>query len=347
MFYLFNLSPMADSKKILVTGGAGYIGSHTVKLLQEQGLEPVVLDNLSTGHAHAVSCPLIVGDLHDRELVHRIFAEYEFDAVIHFAGSLIVEESMLLPGKYFENNIVNGLNLLNAMAATGVSKLIFSSTAAVYGEPRYLPIDEDHPRLPLNPYGETKLMFEKILKWYFSAHDLSSVSLRYFNASGASLDGSLGEEKQHVTHLIPRVLRVAARQQEALDIYGSDYPTADGTCIRDYIHVLDLAQAHILALKKLDSESGNFAYNVASGRGHSVAEVVDAAMEVTGKMIPIAYAPRRPGDPAALVADAHKIRSELGFQAKYSDLNTIISTAWAWHQMQLQKLMIDRNMELR
>lgn len=323
---------------ILVTGGAGYIGSHTVKLLQEQGKSIIVLDNLSSGHAKYVTCPLIVGDLADKTLLNKIFAEYLIDAVIHFAASLIVEESVLFPGKYFQNNVVNGLNLLEAMAAHKVNKIIFSSTAAVYGEPHYNPIDESHPKLPINPYGESKLMFEKILKRFQSAHDLSSVSLRYFNAAGASPDASLGEDKNHVTHLVPRVLRVAARQQEVLEVYGNDYDTADGTCVRDYIHVLDLAQAHLLALKKLDQETGAFVYNVGTGRGHSVNEIVQAAMEVTNKMIPIEYAPRRPGDPASLVADAQKIRTELGFEPQYSDLPTILGTAWEWHKKKQAEL---------
>jgi UDP-glucose 4-epimerase len=328
---------MADSKKILVTGGAGYIGSHTVKLLQEQGYSVIVLDNLSSGHAQAVNCTLVVGDLADKNLLNKIFSEYEIDAVVHFAASLIVEESMVVPGKYFENNVVNGINLVNAMAAHGVKKLIFSSSCVVYGEPQYNPIDENHPKLPINPYGETKLMFEKVLKWYAQANNLSSVSLRYFNAAGASLDASLGEDKQHVTHLIPQVLRVAARQQDVVRVFGNDYATPDGTCIRDYIHVLDLAQAHVLALKKLENETGVFAYNVGTGRGQSVSQVVTAAMEVTGKMIPIEYAPRRPGDAASVEADATKIKNELGFEAKHSDIQTIIQTAWAWHQKLMQR----------
>ncbi len=322
---------MSNSKKILVTGGAGYIGSHTVRLLAEQGHDVLVLDNLSTGHASAVSVPLIVGEVGDKALLNKLFSEYEIDAVVHFAASLIVEESMSLPGKYFENNVVAGLNLLNAAAAHGISKFIFSSTAAVYGEPLSPTIDEDHPKRPLNPYGETKLMFEKILKWYGQIHGISSVSLRYFNASGAHPDGSLGEDKSHVTHLIPRVLQVAARQQEQVQIYGRDYPTPDGTCLRDFIHVQDLAQAHVLALKKISTESGSFNYNVGTGRGYSVTEVINAAMEVTNKMIPIEYAPRRAGDPAALVADVTRIKQELGFEPQFSDLNTILRTAWAWH----------------
>ncbi len=329
---------MDNSKQtILVTGGAGFIGSHTVRLLQEHGQEVVVFDNLSTGHAKYLSCPLIVGDLADRELLNKIFSEYNISAVIHFAASLIVEESMLFPNKYFQNNVANALNLLQAMMNHKVNKIIFSSTAAVYGEPHYSPIDEEHPKLPINPYGESKLMFEKILKRYASAFDLSSVSLRYFNAGGASLDSSLGEDKAVVTHLIPQVLKVAARQQESLRIFGNDYPTPDGTCIRDYVHVLDLAQAHLLALNKLEQDTGAFVYNVGTGTGHSVNEVVNAAIEVTGKMIPIEYAQRREGDPAALVADVQKIKSELGFEAKYSDLETIIRTAWNWHQKILER----------
>lgn len=323
---------MDNKKQILVTGGAGFIGSHTVRLLQERGFDVLVLDNLSTGHAAAVSCPLIIGDLSDKNLLRKVFSDYEIDAVVHFAASLIVEESILLPGKYFENNVVNGLNLLQAMVAARVEKIIFSSSAAVYGEPHYEHIDEGHSRLPINPYGESKLIFEKILKWFFNAHGLSSVSLRYFNAAGASTDTSLGEDKAIVTHLIPLVLRVAARQQEVLKVFGNDYPTSDGTCVRDYIHVLDLAGAHLLALNKLNEDLGVFAYNVGTGKGRSVNEVVTAAMEITGKMIPIEYAPRRSGDPAALVADVEKIKTQLGFNPQYSDLNTIISTSWAWHQ---------------
>jgi UDP-glucose 4-epimerase len=323
--------------KVLVTGGAGYIGSHTVKMLQDQGVEVVVLDNLSTGHASSINCPLIVGDLADKSLLNKVFTDFKIDAVVHFAASLIVEESVLFPGKYFQNNVSNPLNLLEAMVAHDVKKIIFSSSAAVYGEPHYNPIDENHPRLPINPYGETKLVFEKILKWYAQAHDLSSVSLRYFNAAGASIDASLGEDKQHVTHLIPRVLRVVLRLQEVLKIYGNDYETPDGSCIRDYIHVLDLASAHVLALNKLSDSSGVFAYNVGTGHGNSVIDVVKVAMEVTHKMIAIEYAPRRAGDPASLVADVSKIKSELGFEPKHSDLRTIISTAWAWNLKLLER----------
>ena len=323
---------MDNKAKILITGGAGYIGSHTLQLMQEQGFEPVVFDNLSTGHSNGISCPLVVGDLSDKKLLDKIFSDYGISAVIHFANSIIVEESVLFPDRYFENNVTNGRNLLDAMVAHKVNKLIYSSSAAIYGEPQYMPIDENHPKKPVNPYGETKLIFEKILKWYSQAFGLSSASLRYFNAAGASLDTSLGENHPVETHLIPLVLRVASKQQDCLKIYGNNYETPDGTCVRDYIHVLDLAQAHILALKKLDETPGVFAYNVGTGKGHSVAEVANAAVEITGRMIPIQYNPRRAGDPASLVADATKIQTELGFKPQYSDLNTILSTAWAWHQ---------------
>ncbi|OGE79830.1 MAG: UDP-glucose 4-epimerase GalE [Candidatus Doudnabacteria bacterium RIFCSPHIGHO2_01_FULL_45_18] len=323
---------MANGGKILVTGGAGYIGSHTVKLLQSLGLDVIVLDDLSTGRSDRVSCPLIVGSLSDRKLLERIFHEHAIDAVIHFAGSIIVEESVQFPDKYFENNVSNGLNLLDIMVENNVKKIIFSSSAAVYGEPHYVPVDEEHPKKPVNPYGETKWVFEKILRWYAQGHGLSSVSLRYFNAAGASLDASLGEDAPVVTHLISKVLRVAARQEPVVKIFGNDYKTPDGTCLRDYIHVEDLALAHHLALDKLKADSGVFYYNVGTGQGRSVAEVVNTCVEITEKMIPIEYAPRRPGDPAVLVADPTKIKTELGFVTKYSDLETIIRTAWVWHK---------------
>jgi UDP-glucose 4-epimerase len=344
-FFIFicNFFMNSPSKKILVTGGAGYIGSHTVKFLQSNGLDVVVLDNLSTGHANRVSCPLVVGDLSDKKLLDKIFREYEFDAVVHFANLIIVEESVLFPNKYFENNVDCGRNLLDAMVANKVSKIIYSSSAAIYGEPHYVPIDEEHPKKPVNPYGETKLIFEKILKWYGQAFDLSSVSLRYFNACGGSLDGSMGESHPTETHLIPKILQVAAKQEEVLKIFGNDYPTHDGTCLRDYIHVEDLALAHQLALKKLETETGVFNYNVGTGKGRSVAEVVNSCVEITRRMIPIEYAPRRPGDPAVLVADPTKIQTDLGFEAKSSDLDTIIKTAWDWHK----KLLTQKQQEFK
>ncbi|MBI2355830.1 MAG: UDP-glucose 4-epimerase GalE [Candidatus Doudnabacteria bacterium] len=324
---------LADSSsgKILVTGGAGYIGSHVVLALQKLGSSVVVIDDLSTGSMESIGGKLVVGSLADTNLLKEIFSRNQIEVVLHFAGSIIVEESVLNPSKYFQNNVVNGLNLLNCMVQFGVKKLVYSSSAAVYGNPQTVPIREEHPCQPTNPYGETKLIFEKILNWYQQSHGIASVILRYFNAAGADPDGKLGENHPVETHLIPRILRVASRQEEVLKIFGTDYPTADGTAVRDYIHVADLADAHILALNKLEQEAGCFTYNVGTGVGHSVKEVVDAAMELTGKMVMIDPSPRRPGDPAVLVADADRIKHELGFRPKYSDLSTIIAHAWNWH----------------
>jgi UDP-glucose 4-epimerase len=320
-----------ETEKILVTGGAGYIGSHTVTDLMEHGHEVIVLDNLSTGYLKSLPCPLIVGDLLDSDLMDKIFEQHRIKAVIHFAGSIIVEESVLNPQKYFNNNVLGSLNLLNAMVKHGVLKIVYSSSAAVYGNPDQVPISEEHPLKPLNPYGESKLMFEKILRWYHQAHGVSSVAYRYFNASGAWPEKHLGEAHAVETHLIPRILRVANKQDEMLKVFGSDYPTPDGTAVRDYIHVKDLARVHALALEKLEKEEGSFVYNVGTGRGYSVAQVVDMVMEVTGKMVAIESMERRPGDPAILVADAGKIKKELSFNPKHSDIQTIITDAWNWH----------------
>lgn len=322
---------MTTKPKILVTGGAGFVGSHTVAELQKAGHEVLVLDNLSTGFLNNVSCPIIVGDVGDERLLNKIFSEHKIDAVLHFAGSLIVEESVFYPQKYFKNNSVNTLTLLSAMVRHNIKKFIFSSTAAVYGDPQFLPIKENHPCNPTNPYGETKLMTEKIIKWFVNAHDLSAVVLRYFNAAGASIDGSLGDRKEIVTHLIPRVLKVAAREEELVKVFGTDYPTTDGTAVRDYIHVQDLAKAHVLGLKKLNEDQGLFTYNVGTGQGHSVSQVIDAAVECLGKMIPIQNSPRRAGDSPILVADASMIKADLGFTPLHSGLDTIIKTAWQWH----------------
>lgn len=325
--YMNNLN-----SKILVTGGAGYIGSHTVRELQAAGYDVLVIDNLSSGNPSTVNCQLIVGDLSDSSLLEKVFSEFRIEAVLHFAGLIIVEESVHYPEKYFQNNVSASLNLLNVATRHGVRKFIYSSSAAVYGEPKSTPIKETQECTPTNPYGETKLMFEKILHSYVDAHSISAVSLRYFNAAGASLDGRLGENHPVETHLIPRVLRVAARQEESLKIYGNDYPTADGTAIRDYIHVVDLARAHVLALGKLANDQGYFVYNVGTGSGNSVKQIIDAVMEITGKMVMLEQVARRPGDPAVLVADPAKIKQELGFSPEHSDLNTIISTAWEWHK---------------
>ncbi len=318
--------------KILVTGGCGYIGSHTVKVLQDLGYEVVVFDNLSTGRKEAVrGDELIVGDLKDAKTLDQVFAENKFDAVIHFAASIDAEESVNNPSKYFRNNVINGLNLLNTMIKHSVSKIVFSSTAAVYGDTLEFPITESTRCKPINPYGESKLMFEKILRWYSKGHGIHSVSLRYFNAAGAWPDASLG--LNHVgggeSHLIPRILKVALGETPEVKIFGQDYPTPDGTCIRDYVHVLDLAEAHVTALQKLENANGAYVYNVGTGRGYSVLEVIDEAVEVTGKMIPISVGTRRKGDPTSLVADSSKLRGEFGWRPRFG-LKDILQSSWEW-----------------
>jgi len=320
-------------RKILVTGGAGYIGSHTVKLLADQDYEAVVLDNLSTGRKEAVGeAKLVVGDLADPIFLDRIIAEGGFDAVLHFAASVEVEESVANPGKYYQSNVVNGLNLLAAMLKHGLTRIVFSSSAAVYGEPEKNPIGEETVCCPTNPYGETKFCFENILKWYGRAYGLNSVSLRYFNAAGALPEAGLGyvRELSH-THLIPRVLDAAFGKKEEIEVFGKDYDTADGTCVRDYVHVLDLAQAHILALKKLESANGAYVYNVGTGKGYSVLEIIEEVMEVTGRMIPMKIAGRRAGDPARLVADSRKLQKELGWKPAH-DLKSIIQSSCDWQK---------------
>lgn len=324
--------------KVLVTGGAGFIGSHAVNDLLDDGFAPVVFDNLSTGSSIPTACPLVVGDLLDPIAINKVFEQFNVTAVIHFAGSIIVEESILNPEKYFLNNVVGSINLLNAMVKHNVKRLVYSSTAAVYGNPRYVPIDESHPCQPTNPYGESKLAVERIIDWYHNAYDLSAVIFRYFNAAGASPEDNSGEAHPIETHLIPRVLKVANKQDDLVKIFGSDYPTSDGTAIRDYIHVKDLAHAHTLALNKLIDEGGMHTYNVGTGQGYSVAQIIDKVVEITGKMVPIEKVQRRPGDPPILVADNKLIKSELGFEAKHSDLITIITSAWEWHKQKFPVL---------
>lgn len=323
--------PVPRAGKILVTGGAGYIGAVTVRLLQQRGYEVIVYDNLSTGLRERVKdCQLVVADLADRAALEKVFSEEKIETVIHFAASIEVEESMMDPSKYLRNNVVNGLNLLDAMTEHEVDKIVFSSTAAVYGEPEKLPITEDTPCMPTNFYGETKLMFEKILQWYAQCYGLRSASLRYFNAAGAWEEEDLGYNlSDKESHLIPRVLNVALGKSPEIEIYGQDYPTPDGTCIRDYIHVLDLAHAHLLALQKLEQGNGAYVHNVGSGQGHSVLEVVEEAVEVTGRMIPIRVSSRRPGDSAQLVADNGQLLREFGFRPKY-DLRSILESSWRW-----------------
>ena len=320
-------------KNILVTGGAGYIGSHIGKKLAEAGYNVIVLDNLSKGHREAVlKGKLIVGDLADMDLLDRIMKEEEIEGVIHLAADSLVGESMEKPGKYYRNNVANGLNLLEAMVNNGVKYIVFSSTAAVYGEPEEIPITEEHPTNPENTYGESKLFFEKMLKRYDEIHGLKYVSLRYFNAAGADLSGQIGEAHDPETHLIPIVLQKALGIREKLYIFGDDYPTKDGTCIRDYIHVEDLADAHILAVEALVKGMESRVYNLGNGEGYSVKEVIEVAEEVVGKEIDAEIAERRPGDPAVLVASSDKIKRELGWKPLYPDLRTIIESAWRWHK---------------
>lgn len=315
---------------VLVVGGAGYIGSVTVAELLDSGHQVVVYDSLVTGHAEAVSpgAELVVGDLADRPLLDDVFARRRFDGVVYYGGFIAAGESMQDPGKYFQNNVSNVINLLNSMVSHGVMRFVFSSSAGVYGDPPSVPILEDAPPAPLNPYGESKAVVERLLRWYDSQCGLRYVSLRYFNAAGAT--ERLGEDHRPETHLIPLALQVALGQREALDLYGTDYPTPDGTCIRDYVHVSDLAQAHFLALERCDT--GSAVYNVGNGQGFSNREVVETAQRVTGRAIPVREAPRREGDPAALVASSDRARSELGWQPRFTDLTEIIESAWLWHQ---------------
>lgn len=324
---------MKKITSILVVGGAGYIGSHMVKLLGKLGVEVTTLDNLSTGYADAVKYgDFILGDISDVDLLTRIFEENNFDAVMHFASSIQVGESIISPSKYYQNNLVNTLTLLDVMIAAGVKRFIFSSTAAVFGEPLYTPIDESHPKRPINPYGQSKLMVEKILADYDKAYGLKSAILRYFNAAGADSDGLLGERHNPETHLIPLALQVASGRKEELSIFGNDYDSFDGTCVRDYIHVLDLCNAHWLALKSLIDSGGSESYNLGNGTGFSVKQVIDMVRLVTGSDIKVRFNPRREGDPVRLVADSEFAKNKLGWSPKHSSLKDIIQDAWFWEQ---------------
>jgi UDP-glucose 4-epimerase len=317
---------------ILVTGGAGYIGSHTVRELVRKKHHVTVLDNLSRGHGASVrGVNLVRGDTGDAKLLGELIAGEGIQAVLHFAASSQVGESVRCPSEYYHNNVVKGLTLLNALAGAGVMKLVFSSSAAVYGNSQEAPILEGHPTSPTNPYGATKLALEGALRWYGGAYGLRTISLRYFNAAGADPAGDMGEDHDPETHLIPLVLRVALGLAPHLNIFGADYPTPDGTCIRDYIHVNDLASAHVLALEALDAGTSSAVYNLGNGNGYSVLEVIRAAEAVTGRSIPVRYAVRRPGDPAVLVAGAAKIKRELGWQPRFTSLEAILETAWRWH----------------
>jgi UDP-glucose 4-epimerase len=317
--------------RVVATGGAGYIGATTVQSLIESGHEVVVFDNLAKGHAQAIpdSVRLVQGDIGDRAAVDALFREHRPEAVLHFAAWIEAGESMLVPEKYFRNNSASTLTLLESMMANGVNKLIFSSTAALYGEPQRIPIQEDDLLKPTNTYGESKLLVERMLAWFHRIHGFRYASLRYFNAAGSN--GRSGELHEPESHLILLVLQVASGKREHISIYGTDYPTGDGTCIRDYIHVSDLADAHVLALEALDNNDVMI-YNLGNGAGFSVREVIESARQVTGEAIKAVEAARRPGDPAVLVASSDKIRRELNWRPKYPDLETIVSSAWEWLQ---------------
>jgi UDP-glucose 4-epimerase len=318
--------------RVLVTGGAGYVGSHAAKLLAESGHDVVVVDNLAEGHRAAVGkLHLVIADLLDRDKIIAVIQEHRIDAVMHFAAFAYVGVSVTEPARYYQNNIVGTLSLLDAMRETGVNRIVFSSTCATYGIPERVPISEDHPQQPINPYGFTKLAIERALADYAHAYGLGYAALRYFNASGAAADGTIGEDHDPETHLIPLVLQVALGQREFVNIFGTDYPTPDGTCIRDYIHVDDLAAAHLAALEKL-ARGIELKLNLGTGYGVSVQEVIDTCRDVTGHAIPARAAARRTGDPPELVADASLARQVLGWEAKHKDVRSIIESAWRWHR---------------
>ncbi|MEB3224516.1 MAG: UDP-glucose 4-epimerase GalE [Synechococcus sp.] len=324
------------NRTVLVTGGAGYIGSQTVLSLQRRGYRVIVLDNLVYGHRDLVESvlqtELIVGDTGDRLLLDQIFTDHKIDAVMHFAAYAYVGESVTAPAKYYRNNVVGTLTLLEAMLAAGVKQFVFSSTCATYGEPTEIPIPENHPQNPINPYGMSKLMVEKILWDFDRAYDLRSVMFRYFNAAGADPEGNLGEDHNPETHLIPLILLAALGKREHISIFGTDYPTPDGTCIRDYIHVSDLADAHVLGLEYLLNGGQTDAFNLGNGNGFSVQEVIEAARKITARNIKAIATDRRPGDPPSLVGSSAKARSILGWQPQYADLDVILQHAWHWHQ---------------
>lgn len=324
--------------KILIVGGAGYIGSHMVKMLAKSGHDLIVLDNLSTGFRDSVIYgKLVIGDLADIHLLENLFNEHEFDGVMHFAANSLVGESMVLPAKYYRNNVANTLNLLDVMVRHNVKNFIFSSTAATFGEPEYSPINEAHPQNPINPYGSSKLMVERLLKDYAVAYDLNSVCLRYFNACGADPEGEIGECHDPETHLIPLILQAASGRRKSITVFGRDYATGDGTCIRDYIHINDLCSAHALALELIVSgkQTGALAYNLGNGQGFSVQQVIDIVTKVVAQdncSLIVQDGERRPGDPAVLVSDASLAKVELGWKPQFEDLEVIVRTAWAWEK---------------
>lgn len=318
--------------RVLVTGGAGYVGSHAAKLLAGSGHQVVIVDNLAEGHRAATGkLPFVEADLLDQAKITEVLKQHKIEAVMHFAAFAYVGVSVREPAKYYHNNIVGTLSLMDAMRAADVQRIVFSSTCATYGIPQGVPIREDHPQAPINPYGFTKLAIEQALKDYQHAYGIGYAALRYFNASGAAADGTIGEDHDPETHLIPLVLQVALGQREYVEVFGTDYPTPDGTCIRDYIHVDDLAAAHLAAIQKLDDHSA-LKLNLGTGVGASVQQVIDAARAVTGHSIPTKNAPRREGDPPELVADPAAAKRELGWEAKQKDIRGIVESAWRWHK---------------
>ncbi|MGB3759511.1 MAG: UDP-glucose 4-epimerase GalE [Rivularia sp. (in: cyanobacteria)] len=321
---------------ILVTGGAGYIGSHTVLALKQAGYEVLILDNLVYGHRDLVEqvlkVELIEGDTGDRDLLDKLFKSRNIAAVMHFSAYAYVGESVSNPAKYYRNNVIGTITLLEAMLAASVKNFVFSSTCATYGVPEVVPIPEDHPQNPINPYGATKLMVERILSDFNEAYDLKSVRFRYFNAAGADPEGDLGEDHNPETHLIPLVLQTALGKRESISIFGTDYPTSDGTCVRDYIHVSDLADAHVLGLEYLLKGGDSTFFNLGNGNGFSVKEIIEAARLITGKDIKAVECDRRPGDPPALIGSAEKARKILGWQPQYTSIKDIMTHAWEWHQ---------------
>ena len=328
---------------ILVTGGAGYIGSHTCKALAKEGFVPVTYDNLSTGHAYAVKWgPFINASLSDRSALKEALTTYKPKAVLHFAASASVIESMLDPGKYYRNNLVSTLSLLETMKDCGVQNLIFSSTCATYGNPQFTPISEDHPQLPINPYGKSKLMLEQIMSDFDKIHGLKTVTLRYFNAAGADLQTEIGENHTPETHLIPTIIQTAFGTKPEVVVYGTDFPTPDGSAIRDYVHVQDLADAHVAALKWLLTEQKSIAMNLGTGIGRSVLEIIEAVQKYCSQTIPVRLEKKREGEPSILLADNQLATKLLGWQPKHSDLPTLIESAWKWHQLLIENAVLLR-----
>jgi UDP-glucose-4-epimerase GalE len=319
-------------KNILVTGGAGYIGSHTAKALAAAGYQPIVLDNLSTGNSWAVQWgPLFNHDLADCNLIRTVIEKNNIESVVHFAANAYVGESMRYPQKYFDNNVINSLNLLNTMLQCGVQNIVFSSSCATYGDPKFVPISENHPQVPVNPYGDSKLFIEKVLRWFGESHGMRSVCLRYFNAAGADPEIEIGEHHDPETHLIPLIIEAALTQSEPVKVFGTDYPTPDGSAIRDYVHVTDLANAHVKALRYLEHGGENTALNLGTGSGHSVREVIKSVERVTGYCVPLCESPRRAGDPPVLAANANKAKEILDWTPHFINLDEIVDTAWNWH----------------